>query len=42
MRPFVFQGHIGGAGGKKDLPENSGLNQVELQCGGMVLQKVLL
>ena len=27
MRPFIFQGHVGGGGGRnKDLPENSGLD----------------
>ena len=25
-RPFIFQGHVGGGGGNKDLPENSGLD----------------
>ena len=23
---FIFQGHVGGGGGSKDLPENSGLD----------------
>ena len=41
MRPFIFRGHVCGGGGNKDLPENSGLDQVELQFGGMVLQKGL-
>ena len=26
MRPLIFQGHVGGGGGNKDLPENSGLD----------------
>ena len=26
MRPFIFQGHVRGGGGSKDLPENSGLD----------------
>ena len=34
MRPFIFQGHVGGVG-NKDLPEMSELDhQVELQFGG--------
>ena len=32
-RPLIFQGHVGG-GENKDLPENSRLDQVELQFGG--------
>ena len=44
VRPFIFQGHVGGEGGNKDLPENSVLDhiQVEIQFGGIVLQKGLL
>ena len=26
MRPFIFQSHVGGGGGNKDLPENSVLD----------------
>ena len=35
-RPFIFQGHvyIYIVGGNKNLPENSRLDQVELQFGG--------